>query len=79
MFPCHNHPSLSESLSLASSFAPLRGRGCLPLLVGPANEEDLGLSLLKILLDSSKHVHQLQERGMNIVYIKVNNKMRKGV
>ena len=29
-------------------FAPLRGKGYLPLLVGPTNKEDLGLFLLKV-------------------------------
>ena len=40
-------------------FAPVGGKGYLPLLVGPTNKKDLGLFLLKVPLGSSKHVQHL--------------------
>ena len=58
-------------------FAPFGSKGYLPLLVGPTNKEDLGLFLLKFPLDNSKHVQKLWERGLNLVYVKVNNELRK--
>ena len=58
-------------------FAPFGGQGYLPLLVGLANKEDLGFFLLKVPLGNSKHVQQLQERGLNLNYVKVNNELRK--
>ena len=40
-------------------FAPLGGKGYLPLLLSPTNKKDLALFLLKVPLGSSKHVQQL--------------------
>ena len=45
-------------------FAPLRGRGYLPLLFGPTNKEDMGLFLLKVPLGSSKHVKKTLGEGL---------------
>ena len=60
-------------------FSPLGVKGYLPLLVGPTNKEELGHFLLKVLLDSSKHVQQLWERRLNLIHVKVNNELRKRV
>ena len=60
-------------------FAPFGGRCWISLLFGPTNKEDMGLFLLKVPLGISKHVQQLQERGLNLVHVKVNNEQRKEV
>ena len=57
----------------------MEAKAILPLLVGPTNKEDIGLFLLKVPLGSSKHVQQLWERGLNLVHVKVNNELRKGI
>ena len=65
--------------SVASSICPLGGRGYLPLLVGPPNTEDMRLLLVKVPLGSYKHIQKLLERDLNLVHVKFNNALRKGV